>query len=304
MKKIMLSCTLWCTGAGMIHAQTIGVMTEQLAALQALQHTTEQSYDLVSGGLQTISSIRDEEFNQHSTYFSSLSKVNPQLANEILSTHKTLLMTKQFLILLISLFGTAGNPVQSQSIADLIIQLTLDTEKLSSLKSTLQDMYKGYESLRQGYTRIRDIARDNFNLHELFLDGLWVLSPNVRSDPRITNILNTEYRLVTDYKTATAGLGANGLFTAQELDYIMNTYSGLLQLTLQSIEELTMITTDNQLRMSDAQRLQAIGRLDTESRDRLAFLQQFNNTLVIQSAQRQAAAKDINTLKSLYGITY
>ena len=32
------------------------------------------------------------------------------------------------------------------------------------MKSTLQEMYKGYTTVQQGYTRIRDIAKDNFNL--------------------------------------------------------------------------------------------------------------------------------------------
>ncbi|HMI59454.1 MAG TPA: hypothetical protein VK518_01055 [Puia sp.] len=304
MKKIIFFYILLYVGPGPAYAQTIPVLTEQLAAIRALQHTTEAGYQLVTGGLKTIGSIRNDEFNQHSAYFSNLSKVNPQLANKILSTHNTLLMTKQSLILLIGLFGTAGNQLRSQTIADLVAQLSLDTEKLTSIKGTLQDMYKGYETLSQGYTHIRDIARDNFNLHQLFLDGLWVLSPNVRNDPRITNSLNTEYRFLTAYKTATTGLGSNGLFSPQELAYILNTYSSLLQLTLQSIEELTMVITDNQLRMSDAQRLQAIERIDTDSRSRLSFLQQFNNTLAIQAAQRQQAAGDINLLKSFYGITH
>lgn len=304
MKNTILFCALWFTGSGIAHAQTIPVLTEQLAALRALQHTAEQGYQLVTGDLNTITSFKDEEFNQHSTYFNSLSKVNSQLANNILFTHNTLLMTKQSLILLIGLFGTAGNELRSQTIADLVTQLSLDTEKLTSIKGTLQDMYKGYESLSQGYTHIRDIARDNFNLHQQFLDGLWVLAPTVRSDPRITNTLNTEYRFLAAYKTATAGLGSSSLFTPQELAYIINTYSSLLQLTLQSIEELTMVITDNQLRMSDAQRLQAISRIDTDSRSRLVFLQQFNNTLAIQAAQRQQTAGDINILKSFYGITH
>ena len=45
----------------------------------------------------------------------------------------------------------------------------------------------------------------------------------------ITVILNTEYRIVSDYKAATARLGNGGPFTAQELDYILNTFSAILQ---------------------------------------------------------------------------
>jgi hypothetical protein len=80
MKQLILSCTLWCTGSLLSHAQTIQVLTEQLAALKALQQTTQQGYRLVTGGLQTIGSIRDSEFGLHHSYIASLSTVNQQLA--------------------------------------------------------------------------------------------------------------------------------------------------------------------------------------------------------------------------------
>jgi len=165
-------------------------------------------------------------------------------------------------------------------------------------------MYTGYAKLEKGYTRVRDIARANFSLHQLFLDGLWILSPAVRNDSRIQDILDTEYRIVSDYKTAVARLSKTTVFTPQELDYIMGAWSALLQKSIQAIEELTLIITDGQLQMSDAQRLQAIDRIDTDIRGRYNFLTQFNNALSIQAAQRQAAGRDINTLKQLYGIPH
>jgi hypothetical protein len=211
-------------------------------------------------------------------------------------------MTRLFFTLSISLLLTS-NPVRSQSIADLAAQLSLDAQKLSSIKSTLQDMYKGYESLRQGYTRVRDIARDNFNLHQLFLDGLWVLSAAVRNDPRIEVIIETEYHLVAIYQAASSRLAGSTAFTPQELDYILSAFSAVLDRSLQSMQELTMVTTDGQLRMSDDQRLQVITRIDTETRAQLSSLQQFDNSLTVQAAQRQKEANDINTLKSIYGIS-
>jgi hypothetical protein len=189
-------------------------------------------------------------------------------------------------------------------VIDLTNQLLLDREKLASLKSTLQGMYNGYAALEKGYTRVRDIAKANFSLHRLFLDGLWILSPSVRSDSRIRDILTRESRLISDYKTAAARFSKTPVFTAQEMSYITSTWSGLLQKSLQAIEELTMIITDGQLQMSDAQRLQAIDRIDADIRGQYNFLQKFNNALSIQAAQRQKEGNDINTLKQLYGIPH
>ena len=210
-------------------------------------------------------------------------------------------MTKILFTLTISL---VTNLSQGQSITQLLEQLELDTEKLASMKATLQQMYNGYATLEKGYTNIRDIAKGNFSLHQAFLDALLVISPSVASDPRITTIINTEYSIVASYHAANARWSANGVFTPQELNYIIDTYSALLDRCLQSIEELTMVITADQLRMSDGQRMQAIGRIDEETKQEAAMLQELDNTLSIQTQQRLAAQGDINTLNSIYGIPH
>jgi hypothetical protein len=211
-------------------------------------------------------------------------------------------MNKLFLTISIVLLGALGASARSQSIPELLVELSLDEQKLSSMKSTLQQMYQGYTELEHGYTNIRDIAKGNFNLHQGFLDALWLVSPAVRSNPRITSILNAEYSIVSGYRNAGAQWSGSGMFTPQELNFIIDTYSALLQRCEQSIEELTMVLTADQLRMSDAQRMQAIGRIDTDTREQLSILQQLNNTLSIQTAQRLKEQGDINTLKQLYGL--
>jgi hypothetical protein len=205
----------------------------------------------------------------------------------------------KILLVLSLLSGYRGH---AQSIADLLVELELDKEKLSSMKNTLQEMYQGYETLERGYTNIRDIAKGNFNLHQAFLDALWLISPAVREDPRITDILNREYSIVSGYQSANARWSASGVFTASELNYIVGRYSALLQRCLQSVEELTMVLTADELRMSDDERLQVIGRVDGETQAQLVMMQQLDNTLSIQTTQRLKEAGDINTLKLLYGL--
>jgi hypothetical protein len=209
-------------------------------------------------------------------------------------------MTKLILVLTLGLGSITG---RGQSILDLTEQLAFDAQKLGSLKSTLQEMVQGYNQLKTGYTHIRDIARDNFNLHQAFLDALWVLSPAVRSDPRLTNIVNTANRIVAEWRNGTARISSTPLFTAQEVSYITGTLSALMTRCNQELEELALVTTDNELRMSDDQRLQALDRIDGQLKVELGFLQQFNNSLALEAARRQKEAGDIHTLKRLYGLS-
>jgi hypothetical protein len=203
--------------------------------------------------------------------------------------------------LFILLLFSAG-PTRSQSIGDLITQLVLDAQKLTELKTTLQDMVNGYKVIDKGYTAIKNIAEGNFNLHKAFLDALLAVSPAVRNDPRVSDILRAASSILSEYQAASKQWHADPHFTTPELNYIDDTYSALFHRSIQSIDELTLSITPGQLRMSDAQRLQAIGRAYTDITRQLSFLRQFNNSIVVQAIRRAQEENDILTLQSIYGI--
>jgi hypothetical protein len=207
-------------------------------------------------------------------------------------------------ILLTALVTLLGPVVtQAQTIPQLLEQIILDTEKLSSLKSILQDMYKAYTIIHTGYNDIKEISEGTFNLHKAFLDALMVVSPAVQNYSRVVDIINAEYSIVSEYKAAYSKFRADGHFTIQELDYMNSIYTNLFDKSLSCLGELTMVITANQLRMSDAERLRAIDRVYADITGQLSLLRTFNNNTSIQAIQRAREANDVETLKGIYGIT-
>jgi len=206
-------------------------------------------------------------------------------------------------ILVILTFIVSLHPIVSraQSTGDLIEQLVLDFQKLQDMKAILQDMYTSYKILDQGYTRIKKIAQGQFNLHKAFLDGLLAVSPAVKNYYRVGEIIQAEYNLVREYKASSSRAHGSGLFTDSELGYIDGIYSTLFKRSLQSIDELTMVLTDDVLRMSGAQRLAAIDRVYGEINGKLRAVRQLNNATSVQVLQREKAINDIKTLKQFYG---
>jgi hypothetical protein len=207
-------------------------------------------------------------------------------------------------ILLIGI-GLLLGPVvsEAQTIPQLLEQIVLDTEKLASLKSILQDMYKAYTIIHTGYNDIKEISEGTFNLHKAFLDALMTVSPVVQNYGRVVDIINAEYSIVSEYKAAYNKFSADGHFTIQELDYMNSVYTNLFNQSLTCLGELTMVITANQLRMSDAERLKAIDRVYTDITGQLGLLRTFNNNTSVQAIQRAREANDVSTLKSIYGIT-
>jgi hypothetical protein len=213
-------------------------------------------------------------------------------------------MKKKLKLFSIVIALTILAPVTSraQSIADLIGQLTLDYQKLAGLKSILNQMYQGYETLSRGYNSVKDVSQGNFSLHEAFLNGLMVVSPTVRKYPRVANIISDQSTLMGEYRAAYSSNRSNPHFSPDELAYMLEVYNNLVNASLKNIDDLLMVMTDSKLRMSDAERLSLIDRIYKESHNQLSFLRQFNDQASKLAAQRSRIAEDKNGVRSIYGI--
>ncbi len=182
-------------------------------------------------------------------------------------------------------------------------QLILNYEKLLQLEEILDNMYKGYKILSDGYNAIKNIAEGNFNLHQVFLNGLYAVNPSVKNYARISQIIGYQQQLVKDYKNALERFRADGNLTADEIQFIERVYSDLSRQSLRNLDELYMIITASQLRMSDEERLQAIDRVYYDLEDKLFFLKEFNSTTQILIMQRAKAKQDFNALQNLHDVT-
>lgn len=203
-------------------------------------------------------------------------------------------------LLVICLFP-CSRPLQAQSIEQLIEQLTLDIQKLSELKTILRDMQDGYQVIDKGYINIRDIVKGNFSLHKTFLDGLLDVSPTVRRYYKVAAIIDRERTIITEYQAANRRWASSGLFAPGELDYVGRMYKALSVRGSQCLDRLTTVITADKLRMSDAERMQAIDRIYADVMEQLTGLRQFNAAVSIQSLQRQHEQNNLQFLKKMYG---
>lgn len=209
---------------------------------------------------------------------------------------------KRFLPILFSclLLTTTGVRVQAQQ--QELQQLMLNIEKLNQLRAILQNMYKGYKILTQGYNTIKNLAEGNFDLHKVFLDGLLQVSPTVRNYKKVVDIISMQRQLVKEYKSAFNKFKSVNVFHQNELDYLGKVYDNLVDRSLKNLDELLMVVTAGQLRMNDAERLSAIDGIYNDMQDKLQFLRHFNDKSTLVAAQRLKSKKEIDDLMLLYGI--
>lgn len=207
-------------------------------------------------------------------------------------------MKKCVWIVVIMVFMKSHSYGQSQEAK----QLLLDVEKLAQLKNILTDLKKGYEIVSGGYNAIKNISEGNFNLHAVFLNSLLEISPTVKKYKRIVDIVSTQLKIVSGYKTALRQLRASGKFTVDEISYIQNVYSNLFNQSLKNLDALSTIVTTGKMRMSDDERLGAIDGVWKEVENQYNFLQHFNNQAKVLALQRAKEQNDVSTMNQLYNV--
>jgi hypothetical protein len=204
------------------------------------------------------------------------------------------------LLLTVGISATAHKASAQVSTAQDMQQLVLDIEKLTQFKAILGDMKTGYTLLTQGYNQVEAISQGNFSLHSAFLNSLMAVSPVVRKYGRIADIIADQASIVSEYKLTLQQANSGGHFNVQEMVYMNGVFNSLLTQSLNNLTTLANVITAGNLRMSDADRLQSIDRIYSDTQSKLVFLRNFDSQVAILSLQREKAQNDVNTLQKLY----
>ncbi|SOD13880.1 hypothetical protein [Pedobacter xixiisoli] len=208
-------------------------------------------------------------------------------------------MNKKFWYVFVMLLGGVAIKVCAQS--NEVQQLLLNVEKLSQMKNILSDMKQGYTILHNGYNTVKNIAQGNFNLHEVFLDGLMIVSPEVRKYHKVADIVRLQSAILSDYRSAFKRLSASNVFSSSDLGYLEQVYGRLNRESLQNLDRLLMVITTSKLHMNDEERLKAIDRIHADMADKLVFLRSFNRDTNLLGLQRAKEKAEVNGVSGYFG---
>ncbi|WP_240676048.1 TerB family tellurite resistance protein [Botryobacter ruber] len=211
---------------------------------------------------------------------------------------RKLLFSFSMLLLLLAAFF----PQKAQAQEAEIQQLLLNVQKLDQLRQILSDMKQGYALISKGYGTIVSLSEGNFSLHETFLDGLLAVNPAVRDYKRVADIISCQKSILSEYKSAYNRFRQEGSFSPDELSYLSSVYGSLFQQSLRLLDELTLILTAGELRMSDGERMQAIDRIYAGMQERLVFLRHFNRQASLLALQRNRELEQVRSLQKVYGL--
>ena len=190
------------------------------------------------------------------------------------------------------------------AVKKVIRAVDLKIQRLQNKTIWLQNAQKTLENQmsKLKLEEIGDWANKQKELYAKYFDELSKVKNAISTYQTVKDILSKQSQLVKEYSKAFNLSKQDKNFTQQEIDYMQQVYSGILEESLKSIEQVQMVITAFATQMTDAKRLVIINSASDNIEQNLTDLRQFNQQNIRISLQRSKERNDIDVVKKLYGI--
>lgn len=224
-------------------------------------------------------------------------------------------MRRHLLILAVMTCSFGAVPMQSDAqfvIADIIkLVLTkvinaidLAVQQVQNKTIILQNAQKELENA-MSKLQLNDITGWVEKQRKLYADyyqELWVVKQVIADYDKVKSIVQLQSRIVAEYNQANALFKQDRHFTAAELEHMAQVYGGILNASLQNLNQALLVASALVTQMYDASRLMTIDQAYTGVQKNYDDLKRFNQQNIQLSLQRAQGEGDIETVKKLYGL--
>lgn len=172
--------------------------------------------------------------------------------------------------------------------------------QIGLLQTYLGYVKKGYDIAKKGLTLICDIKRGDFNLHNGFFHSLETVSPELKSDAKVTAIASIQLNIIAGYRSFSHEIKESEVFTNLELNYLDQVFKSLLDDLAFGIATLTDLLTDGKFKMNDAERSKRMDELYNRASEQYEFFNGFSAEVKIQEMQRKQELLETGKLQKMY----
>jgi hypothetical protein len=192
-----------------------------------------------------------------------------------------------------------------QAIIAAIVAADVAVQQAQNSVIDLQNAQKELEN-QLSLTNLGQIGSWEQNIKDIYsnyFNELWEVKNVISTFQQITSIIAQQKQLVTEYQQAYARVQQDNHFTPSEVTYIYNVYTGIINQSVKSVDEILQVLTSFSFQMSDASRLRIISQASSDIQHQTNDLRNFNSQTAQTSLQRAQSQQDINSVMSLYGLS-
>ncbi len=190
------------------------------------------------------------------------------------------------------------------AIVKAIKAMDLKIQKLQNKTIWLQNAQKELENTlsKVKLDEISDWANKQKELYKEYYDELKQVKAIVSQYQRIRDITQKQARLLSEYQRFRQLFQQDDHFTPEELSYMERVYNGILQESLNNMEQIFHVIESYSTSMSDAERLALINKAADRIDQNYDDLRLFNRQNVLLTLQRAKGKKEVEQMRRLYGI--
>ncbi len=219
---------------------------------------------------------------------------------------------KRIVFVMVLGMGLSLSPVKSQAqigiIKEILIKIIkaidLAIQKQQNKVIWLQNAQKTLENTmsKLKLDQITDWVKKQQELYQNYYDDLKSVKDVITYYHRIRTITEKQVQLVNAYKRAFALFKTDKHFTPKEIEYMQKVYGGIIDASLDNLDQVQMVITSFRTTMTDAARLAIISKaadaIDKNYRD----LTQFTTQNKLLSLHRSKDQQEVDVVRGLYGI--
>ena len=219
-------------------------------------------------------------------------------------------MKKIFIILFLICFSVESHaqiPVISvitTLVKKVINAIDLEVENLQNQTIWLQDAQKTLENAMaqlqlDGLTGWVQQSKD---LYSEYYQELSLVKSIIANYDKVKRIITLQENIISEYNSAYSKFKQDKNFSSSEIAYMYNVYSGIINESLNNVDQVLLVVNAFVTQMSDAGRMNIINSAASNMQKNYNDLKQFNNQNIQISLQRAAENNDLQTVKQLYGL--
>ena len=181
----------------------------------------------------------------------------------------------------------------------------LQIQRLQNKTIWLQNAQKTLENKMSQLklNEIRDWVQKQKKLYEDYFEELKKVKSAIANYKRVKDIIEMQVTMVNEYKGAWALFRQDKNFTAEELEYMLNIYTGMMDESIKNIDQLFMVVNAFATQMADAKRLEIINGVADNVQQQLLDMKEFNSQNKMLSLQRASEKGEIEYVKRLYWLS-
>ena len=217
-------------------------------------------------------------------------------------------MKKLIIILLFStnsLYAQTGIlEIIKAGIKKVIVAVDLKIQRIQNKTIWLQNAQKVLEN-KMSELKLReigDMVEKQRKIYADYFDELWKVKNTIATYQRVRDIIKRQLQMVKEYEKAYALSRQDKNFTQNEINYMYQVYSGILNESVKNLEQVQMVISAFVTQMSDAKRMEIINTASDNIEQNISDLRQFNQENIRTSLQRAKERNDIDVVKKLYGL--